>query len=73
MWIFFPRFDVFDLCRFTLTCRKNYRRVPYHNWYHAFNVTQSMYYIIKNSPGAFDRLEVRYDLICNITEPYIIT
>ncbi|EDV24450.1 uncharacterized protein TRIADDRAFT_25862, partial [Trichoplax adhaerens] len=50
-------FDVFDLCRFTLTCRKNYRRVPYHNWYHAFNVTHSMYYIIKNSPGMFDRLE----------------
>ena len=33
------------LCRWLLTVRRNYRNetVPYHNWYHAFNVAQMMF------------------------------
>ncbi|XP_047136908.1 dual 3',5'-cyclic-AMP and -GMP phosphodiesterase 11A isoform X1 [Hydra vulgaris] len=31
------------LCRFLITVKNNYRRVIYHNWRHAFNVTQSMF------------------------------
>ncbi|XP_038056910.1 probable 3',5'-cyclic phosphodiesterase pde-5 isoform X1 [Patiria miniata] len=41
------RFDYEDLCRFILTVRKNYRKVPYHNWTHAFSVAHSVYTIIK--------------------------
>lgn len=47
------RFDKTSLFRFTLTVKKNYRRVPYHNWTHGFSVANSMYSIIKHSNGAF--------------------
>jgi len=51
------RFDRNALIRFTLTVRKNYRRVPYHNWTHGFSVANSMYTILKRAPGAFEALE----------------
>lgn len=35
--------------RFTLSVRKNYRRVPYHNWTHGFSVAHSLYVFIHNS------------------------
>jgi len=47
------RFDKSSLIRFTLTVKKNYRRVPYHNWTHGFSVANTMYSIIKHSDGAF--------------------
>lgn len=47
------RFDQTSLIRFTLTVRKNYRRVPYHNWTHGFSVANTMYTIIKKSDSAF--------------------
>lgn len=50
-------FDESSLIRFTLTVRKNYRRVPYHNWAHGFCVANSAYAIIKHSPGTFKTLE----------------
>ena len=31
------------LCQWLLSVRKNYRPVTYHNWRHAFSVTQCMY------------------------------
>ncbi|XP_055948615.1 dual 3',5'-cyclic-AMP and -GMP phosphodiesterase 11-like isoform X2 [Argiope bruennichi] len=31
------------LCRWLLSVRKNYRPVTYHNWRHAFNVSQMMF------------------------------
>jgi len=34
------------LYRWLLTVKKNYRRVIYHNWRHAFNVAQSMFAIL---------------------------
>ncbi|XP_041476660.1 cGMP-specific 3',5'-cyclic phosphodiesterase-like isoform X4 [Lytechinus variegatus] len=34
------------LCRWTLSVRKNYRPVIYHNWRHAFNVAQTMFSIV---------------------------
>ncbi|KAK3858174.1 hypothetical protein Pcinc_035615, partial [Petrolisthes cinctipes] len=40
-----------------LTVKKNYRRVPYHNWTHGFSVANSMYTIIKRSPKSFKPLE----------------
>jgi hypothetical protein len=38
--------------------KKNYRRVPYHNWTHGFSVANTMYSIIRNSGGAFRPNEV---------------
>lgn len=52
------RFDHSSVIRFTLTVKKNYRRVPYHNWTHGFSVANSMYSIIKHSNGAFRPNEV---------------
>lgn len=52
------RFDQNSLVRFTLTIKKNYRRVPYHNWTHGFSVSNTMYTLIKNSGGAFRPIEV---------------
>lgn len=56
------RFDKTSLVRFTLTIRKNYRRVPYHNWTHGFSVANTMYSIIKNSVDAFRSNEVSFPL-----------
>lgn len=52
------RFDREALIRFTLTIKKNYRRVPYHNWGHGFSVCNAMYAIIKHNPTTFKPLEV---------------
>lgn len=52
------RFDKNSLIRFTLTVKKNYRRVPYHNWTHGFSVANTMYSIIKNCPSVFRPNEV---------------
>eukprot|EP01135_Chromosphaera_perkinsii_P008617 Nk52_evm59s1401 gene=Nk52_evmTU59s1401 len=35
------------LCNFILSVRKNYRDVPYHNWFHAFSVTNAFFVIAK--------------------------
>ncbi|XP_018325357.1 probable 3',5'-cyclic phosphodiesterase pde-5 isoform X2 [Agrilus planipennis] len=51
------RFDKQSLLRFTLTVKKNYRRVPYHNWAHGFSVANCMYTIIKHSGGVFQTNE----------------
>lgn len=52
------RFDKKSLIKFTLTVKKNYRRVPYHNWSHGFSVANSMYSIIKSSENVYRPNEV---------------
>ncbi|KAH7984332.1 hypothetical protein HPB52_019439 [Rhipicephalus sanguineus] len=37
------------LCRWLLSVKKNYRKVSYHNWRHAFNVGQMMFSILTNT------------------------
>ena len=54
----FRRFDLDDMIRFTLTVRKNYRNVPYHNWAHAFSVAHAMFTVIKTSQHRFTPIEV---------------
>ena len=44
--------------RFLLTVKTNYRSVAYHNWAHGFHVANSIYSMLKNSPGVFNPLEV---------------
>lgn len=51
------RFDLDDMIRFTLTVRKNYRNVPYHNWAHAFSVAHAMFTVIKTSEHRFTPIE----------------
>ncbi|XP_020914824.1 probable 3',5'-cyclic phosphodiesterase pde-5 isoform X2 [Exaiptasia diaphana] len=51
------RFDNDELYRFVLTVRKNYRRVPYHNWTHAFAVAHCMYLVIRSGHNNFSGLE----------------
>lgn len=51
------QFEQDSLIRFMLTVRKNYRRVPYHNWTHGFAVANSMYVILKRAPNTFKPLE----------------
>lgn len=42
-----------------MSVKKNYRRVPYHNWKHAVTVAHCMYAILQNNRGLFTDLEVR--------------
>lgn len=48
------------LYRFLITIKRNYRDVPYHNWRHAFNVSQVMFAILMGCEmkGTFSDLEV---------------
>lgn len=52
-------FDLPTLARFILTVRKNYRSVPFHNFYHAFLVAHTMYYILSNTPGFMTDVEMQ--------------
>lgn len=51
-------FELEKLCRFIMSVKKNYRRVPYHNWKHAVTVAHCMYAILQNTYGLFTDLEV---------------
>jgi len=51
------RFEYDTLVRFFITVKKNYRAVAYHNWAHGFHVANSIYSILKASPGIFSPLE----------------
>ncbi|XP_064411241.1 cAMP and cAMP-inhibited cGMP 3',5'-cyclic phosphodiesterase 10A [Latimeria chalumnae] len=50
-------FELEKLCRFTMSVRKNYRQVPYHNWKHAITVAHCMYALLQNTQGLFTELE----------------
>ena len=43
------RMDYTVLCRWLSSVKKNYRALPYHNWRHAFNVTQMMFAVLTQS------------------------
>lgn len=51
------RYDLDDMIRFTLTVKKNYRNVPYHNWAHAFSVAHAVYTVIKTNKHSFTPVE----------------
>lgn len=58
---FLSSFDMEKLCRFTMSVKKNYRRVPYHNWKHAITVAHCMYVILQHNHRTFTELEVSVD------------
>ncbi|XP_037912457.1 cGMP-specific 3',5'-cyclic phosphodiesterase isoform X3 [Hermetia illucens] len=49
------------LCRWVLSVRKNYRPVKYHNWRHAFNVTQTMFAMLKT--GKLERFMTDLEIL----------
>lgn len=51
-----------------MSVKKNYRRVPYHNWKHAVTVAHCMYAILQNNQGLFTDLEVG-DTMVPVTTP----
>lgn len=63
-----PSFELEKLCRFTMSVKKNYRRVPYHNWKHAVTVAHCMYAILQNNQGLFTDLEV--GMMITVTTPH---
>jgi len=54
------RFEMNEMIRFTMTVRKNYRRVPYHNWSHGFTVANTMFTILQHSNQVFTQNEVSF-------------
>jgi len=50
-------FEKEKLCRFTLTVRRNYRNIAYHNWEHGFHVAHSLWCMIRENPGIFTKFE----------------
>uniref|UniRef100_A0A914H147 PDEase domain-containing protein n=1 Tax=Globodera rostochiensis TaxID=31243 RepID=A0A914H147_GLORO len=49
-------YDSDDLIRFVLTVRKNYRKVPYHNWTHGWTVAHAMFVFLR-ATNIFQPLE----------------
>eukprot|EP00730_Choanoeca_flexa_P007704 TRINITY_DN12378_c0_g1_i13.p1 TRINITY_DN12378_c0_g1~~TRINITY_DN12378_c0_g1_i13.p1 ORF type:complete len:833 (+),score=184.71 TRINITY_DN12378_c0_g1_i13:2084-4582(+) len=59
-----------SLCQWVLSVRKNYRPVTYHNWRHAFSVTQCMYSmllapILKEHFSMLERLALLVACLCH--------
>lgn len=52
-----------------MSVKKNYRRVPYHNWKHAVTVAHCMYAILQNNQGLFTDLEVS-EMTVSVTRPH---
>ncbi|XP_067142377.1 cAMP and cAMP-inhibited cGMP 3',5'-cyclic phosphodiesterase 10A-like [Centruroides vittatus] len=54
------------LCNFIITVIKCYRQIPYHNIFHAFNVTHCMYLMIKGNRNIFSIIEMKAMIIACI-------
>ena len=52
------RYNFEKLVNFMVTVKANYRSVVYHNWSHGFHVANSIYSILKASPGIYTPYEV---------------
>ncbi|OWF36193.1 cAMP and cAMP-inhibited cGMP 3',5'-cyclic phosphodiesterase 10A-like [Mizuhopecten yessoensis] len=59
-------FEMEQLCRFTITVRKNYRDIAYHNWDHGFHVAHSLWCMMRESPNVFTKFEQMAILISGI-------
>lgn len=54
------------MLRFITRISLRYRDVPYHNFFHAFDVTQTLFYLLKLLPDTFSDLEKFVLLICGL-------
>ncbi|XP_022238446.1 cAMP and cAMP-inhibited cGMP 3',5'-cyclic phosphodiesterase 10A-like [Limulus polyphemus] len=59
-------FSTEKLCRFILAVKKNYRPVPYHNFWHAVSVTHCMYCILSCYHKQFTQLECEALLVAAV-------
>ena len=57
------RYNYDKLVNFMVTVKNSYRSVVYHNWSHGFHVANSIYSILKASPGIYTPYEV--GIICS--------
>ncbi|XP_048577494.1 cAMP and cAMP-inhibited cGMP 3',5'-cyclic phosphodiesterase 10A isoform X2 [Nematostella vectensis] len=48
------RVDLETIARFSLSVRKCYRDIPYHNWCHAFSVAHSLWIVIRDNESLTD-------------------
>ncbi|GIY21513.1 hypothetical protein CDAR_106741, partial [Caerostris darwini] len=46
-----------ELCYFLTALKANYQHLEYHNYGHALSHAQSMYWILRKTPGVFTELE----------------
>eukprot|EP01062_Namystynia_karyoxenos_P062145 TRINITY_DN55073_c0_g1_i1.p1 TRINITY_DN55073_c0_g1~~TRINITY_DN55073_c0_g1_i1.p1 ORF type:complete len:1454 (+),score=400.58 TRINITY_DN55073_c0_g1_i1:105-4364(+) len=51
---------------FIVEVHKRYRDVPYHNFLHAFDVMQTLYFMLLQAPGRFSKLEQLVLLVCGL-------
>ena len=51
------RYNYDKLVNFMVTVKNSYRSVVYHNWSHGFHVANSIYSILKASPGIYTPYE----------------
>ena len=56
------RYNFEKLVNFMVTVKTNYRSVVYHNWSHGFHVANSIYSILKASPGIYTPYEVSLNI-----------
>ena len=56
------RYNFEKLVNFMVTVKANYRSVVYHNWSHGFHVANSIYSILKASPGIYTPYEVTLNI-----------
>ena len=56
------RYNFEKLVNFMVTVKANYRSVVYHNWSHGFHVANSIYSILKASPGIYTPYEVTLNM-----------
>ena len=56
------RYNFEKLVNFMVTVKTNYRSVVYHNWSHGFHVANSIYSILKASPGIYTPYEVKQNI-----------
>ncbi|XP_067144923.1 cAMP and cAMP-inhibited cGMP 3',5'-cyclic phosphodiesterase 10A-like [Centruroides vittatus] len=59
-------FPLDKICHFILTVSRHYRDVPYHNIYHAFNVTHCMYLMLKDVKTEIPKLEIKTLMIASL-------
>ena len=58
--------DTETLCRWLLTVKRNYRNdtVKYHNWFHAFNVAQMMFCMLRTADWSHTVFEPVINGLC---------
>ena len=62
------RYNFEKLVNFMVTVKTNYRSVVYHNWSHGFHVANSIYSILKASPGIYTPYEVIQNTIRDLKQ-----